>query len=122
MSPTLAHLLMRLHAPSWRRRYGEEFQALLVDTPLTAANVLNACESATDSRRITMIIPLVALASLVIAALVIIPAHRSTSRNPIQVAAAKDPVYNQRSDHAVTLRGIAPCRSKRERDDKGHCA
>jgi hypothetical protein len=106
MSPVLARLLVRLHSPAWRQRYGEEFETLLIETPLTAANVLNAGESAVDSRRLGMIIPL-ALASLAVAALLSIPAHRSTSRNPIQVAAAKS---------------AAPCHSKRVRDDKVHCA
>jgi hypothetical protein len=107
MSPALARLLVRLHAPAWRRRYGEEFETLLIETPLTAANVLNAGESAMDSRRLGMVIPLVALASLAVAALVSLPAHRSASGNLIQVAAAK---------------GAAPCHSKRARDDKVHCA
>ena len=106
MSPVLARVLVRLHAPAWRRRYGEEFETLLIETPLTAANVLNAGESAMDSRRLGMIIPL-ALASLVAAVLLSIPAHRSTSRNLIQVAASK---------------GAPPCHSKRQRDDKVHCA
>jgi hypothetical protein len=107
MSPVLARVLVRLHAPAWRQRYGEEFETLLIETPLTAANVLNAGESAMDSRRLGMIIPLVALASLAVAVLLSIPPHRSTSRNLIQVAAAK---------------GAAPCHFKRQRDDKVHCA
>ena len=107
MSPVLARVLVRLHAPAWRQRYGEEFETLLIETPLTAANVLNAGESAMDSRRLGMIIPLVALASLAAAVLLSLPAHHSTSRNPIQVAATK---------------GAAPCHSKRERDDKVRCA
>jgi hypothetical protein len=106
MSPVLARVLVRFHAPAWRQRYGEEFETLLIETPLTAANVLNAGESAMDSRRLGMIIPL-ALASLAAAVLLSIPAHRSASRNLIQVAAAK---------------GAAPCHSKRQRDDKVHCA
>ena len=106
MSPALARVLVRLHAPAWRQRYGEEFETLLIETPLTAANVLNAGESAMDSRRLGMIIPL-ALASLAAAMLLSIPAHRSTSGNLIQVAAAKS---------------AAPCHSKRQRDDKVHCA
>ena len=93
MSPPLARLLVRLHAPAWRRRYGEEFEALLIDTPFTVANFLNAGESAADSRRLTMIIPFVALASLVAAAFVIIPARHSALPNSIQLAATKDPAY-----------------------------
>jgi hypothetical protein len=106
MSPPLARLLVRLHAPAWRRRYGEEFEALLIDTPLTVANFLNAGESAADSRRLTMIIPLVALASLVAAAFLIIPAHRPP--NLIQLAA--------------TPHRNAPCRFMPEHDDRVHCA
>jgi hypothetical protein len=84
MSPPLARLLVRLHAPAWRRRYGEEFEALLIDTPFTVANFLNAGESAADSRRLTMIIAFVALASLVAAAFVIIPAHHPALPNSTQ--------------------------------------
>jgi hypothetical protein len=99
---------VRLHAPAWRRRYGEEFEALLIDTPSTVANFLNAGESAADSRRLTMIIPFVALASLVAAAFLIIPAHHPASRSSTQLAA--------------TPHRNAPCLFTPERDDKVHCA
>jgi hypothetical protein len=122
MSPPLARLLVRLHAPSWRRRYGEEFEALLIDTPLTVANFLNAGESAADSRRLTMIIPFVALASLVAAAFVIIPARRPALPNSIQLAATKDPAYRLPLDRSITLHRIGPCPFMPQRDDKVHCA
>jgi hypothetical protein len=118
----LAQLLVRLHAPAWRQRYGEEFKSLLIDTPLTVANFLNAGESALESRRLTIMIPFVAIASLVALAFVFIPAHRPISPNPIQLAATKDPAYKLRVDHSIALRRSGPCRSLRERDDKACCA
>jgi len=43
MSPALARLLVRLYPREWRERFGEEFEALLLDERgglLTAANVM----------------------------------------------------------------------------------
>ena len=37
----MTRLLLALHPRAWRRRYGEEFRALLEDQPLTAAVVLD---------------------------------------------------------------------------------
>jgi hypothetical protein len=69
-----------------------------------------------------MIIPLVALASLVVAAFVIIPGHRSALPTSVQMAATKVGEYDLRLDHSAMLRANAPCHSKRERYDKGRCA
>ena len=103
MSPVLARLMVRLHAPAWRQRYGEEFEELLMDTPLTLANFLNTAESAVDSRKLRTIIPLVALASLV-AAFVLILVHHQASSNPIQLSAAKDDGFALHLGQPITFR------------------
>jgi hypothetical protein len=108
MSPSLARLLVRLHAPAWRQRYGEEFEALLIDTPLTVANLLNAGDSVADSRKLAIVIPFLAIAAVVAAAFMI-PAHRSLLPSPTQLASTKAPADDLRLDpsfqHALPFAG-----------------
>lgn len=43
MSPKLAHLLVRLYPPSWRARYGPEYEQFLIESPgdlRSSANVI----------------------------------------------------------------------------------
>jgi hypothetical protein len=111
MSPVLARLMVKLHARAWRQRYGEEFEELLVDTPLTLGNFLNTAESAVESRKLTSIIPLVALASLVVTAFVLVLAHHSASSNPIQLSAAKDDAPGLHLGQSITFRVYEPALS-----------
>jgi hypothetical protein len=62
MKPALAHTLTQLHSREWRVRYGEEFEALLLDMPATPAIVLNAVESACSSQRRLFLLGCAALA------------------------------------------------------------
>lgn len=50
MRHSTARALTRLYAPSWRRRYGEEFEALLLDVPLTPALLCDVVPRAAISR------------------------------------------------------------------------
>jgi hypothetical protein len=50
MSPWLAEVLTRAHAPAWRCRYGDEFRALLQELPGTPATIASAVWSAFRSR------------------------------------------------------------------------
>jgi hypothetical protein len=50
MNARLAALLTAVHAPAWRRRYGDEFCALLEELPATPAVVASATGSAFATR------------------------------------------------------------------------
>ncbi|HEV8190449.1 MAG TPA: ClpX C4-type zinc finger protein [Ktedonobacterales bacterium] len=49
-----AHLLLWLYPRSWRRRYGEEFAALLAQQRLTLNGVLDLARGAYDAHRTAM--------------------------------------------------------------------
>jgi hypothetical protein len=51
MTPRTAALLTRLYSPSWRTRYGAEFEALLQDVALTPAVVADVVFMALITRR-----------------------------------------------------------------------
>lgn len=51
MKRTYARALTRLYAPAWRRQYGDEFEALLADLPVTPALVSDVLAQAAVSRR-----------------------------------------------------------------------
>jgi len=46
MKPALAHLLARLYPRRWRKRYGVEFEAMLVDGPVSLRASINVVWSA----------------------------------------------------------------------------
>jgi hypothetical protein len=46
MKPATAHLLARLYPRRWRQRYGAEFEAMLVDGPLSLSASINVVWSA----------------------------------------------------------------------------
>jgi hypothetical protein len=50
MNPRLARWIARLYPPAWRKRYGEEFEALLEASPNTLKTVVNSVCSAVSER------------------------------------------------------------------------
>ena len=50
MKRSVARALTMLYAPSWRRVYGQEFEALLIDVPLTPAVIADLVPRAAASR------------------------------------------------------------------------
>ncbi len=50
MNARLAELLTAAHGPAWRRRYGSEFQALLLELPAHPRVVVDALGSAAGTR------------------------------------------------------------------------
>lgn len=50
MRPAIARALTHLHSHAWRVRYGDEFEALLLDLPCTPRIVCNSLESAIVSQ------------------------------------------------------------------------
>jgi TctA family transporter len=49
--PQAAQILTRIHSHRWRARYGDEFEALLLELPCTPHVVWNSLESAWASQR-----------------------------------------------------------------------
>ena len=50
MKARVAHLITRLYPRSWRDRYGEEFEALLIVQPGSLRNIINVASSAFRER------------------------------------------------------------------------
>ncbi len=50
MKRLVIRCLLRCYPRAWRRRYGEEFAALLEQTPIDSAQLLDALRSALDAR------------------------------------------------------------------------
>ena len=50
MKRLVIRCLLRCYPRAWRRRYGEEFAALLEQTPIDLAQLLDALRSALDAR------------------------------------------------------------------------
>ncbi len=65
MQARLARRLAAMHAPKWRARYGNEFEALLIDLPASPANLADVARSILASRRGSLVAAL-ALATAVL--------------------------------------------------------
>ncbi len=79
MNPRLAAFLTRAHAPAWRRRYGDEFCALLEELPATPETVASATTSAIFSQAPA----LVAIAAFALAAAVLALGPAASDRQPV---------------------------------------
>jgi hypothetical protein len=64
MRAELARTLASLHAPEWRARYGNEFEALLVDLPASPFNLADVAASIVASRRRSLAVAAVFAAAL----------------------------------------------------------
>lgn len=53
-----------MHAPEWRARYGNEFEALLIDLPASAANLADVAGSILVSRRSSLVFGLSLVAAV----------------------------------------------------------
>lgn len=51
MKPFVARVLTRLHSRTWRARYGEEFEALLLELPPNPPVLFDTAESIVASQR-----------------------------------------------------------------------
>jgi hypothetical protein len=74
MSPALARLLTQLHSARWRARYGNEFEALLIDLAPAPLAIADAVGSAISTRR-----PAISIAvTVAIAATFIFATHHAS--------------------------------------------
>ena len=66
MQAQLAHRLAAMHAPRWRARYGNEFEALLIDLPASPANLADVARSILASRRGSLVAGLALVAAVLV--------------------------------------------------------
>jgi hypothetical protein len=58
MRPRVAHALTCLHSQRWKARYGNEFEALLVELPASPATIVDVAGSIAASRPAALVLGL----------------------------------------------------------------
>jgi hypothetical protein len=106
MKPAIARALTRLYSPSWRRRYGTEFEALLRDFPFTPAVLADVLPRAIATRGDVIAL----LAAIVLVVMTIAGSHIGRTAAPARVAVHMQPHQASlpacRSYSSVAQKGI----------------
>lgn len=79
MTRPAARFFTRLHSRQWRNHYGDEFEALLLDVPVSASVVVDVALSICASRQGEINVAAVVIA-IVLVSLMVIPHQHATAR------------------------------------------
>jgi hypothetical protein len=102
MNRRIARALTRLYSATWQKRYGQEFEALLRDLPLTPSVIVDVVPRAALSRR-TFLAAAAAMLVLLTAAVTV--QHRAPTVEPVRIVSRDSAPQACRSYSSTTKSG-----------------